>query len=543
MTRSWDLIVVGSGSAGAVIAARCAQRGRRVLLLEAGPNYRSAEMHELWRSTNPLRPLLQAPDLHELVWQGMTVRWTEAQDERFLWRGRGVGGSSAINGQGAIRPPREDFDDWAAAGCDGWSWEEVLPYFRRMETDLDFGREPYHGSDGPIPISRTPRGQWESVDEALAQATLAHGFGWTEDINAPGAIGASYFPFNARNARRVTTNDGYLEPARALENLTIRGGSLVDRVIIRDGSAIGVEIVRDGGRYCEYAEEIVVSAGTFHSPAILIRSGIGPAQAVADLGLDVVADLPVGQGLQEHPYLNIGLPLRREAAAKSPDGRFSNCYVRLASEEADGRPADLILRSLNNVGVDVLTEAVDSPSAAPMVQKLKNFFAGAEGASAAGTVAVSLSYCYSRGAVSVVSLDPEVHPVIRERMLSDERDLRRLRSGTRVLAELASHDAFRDICAIPVIDANRGLWDTLDDDRKLDQYLLANVSDALQASCTCRMGPSDSPTSVVDSDLRVLGIDGLRVADASVFPSLPRAPTNLATITVGELAADRITAY
>jgi len=158
--RRWDLIVVGAGSAGAALAARCAERGRSVLLLEAGPDYRSAEMHEVWRSPNPVRGLLDTEASRELIWPDLLATRTEAQAPRLYWRGRGVGGSSAINGQIAIRPPRDDFDGWAAAGCNGWSWEEVLPYYCRIESDVDFGHEAYHGSAGPIPVYRAPRSAW-----------------------------------------------------------------------------------------------------------------------------------------------------------------------------------------------------------------------------------------------------------------------------------------------------------------------------------------------------------------------------------------------
>lgn len=174
----WDIIVVGAGSAGAALAARSAERGKRVLLLEAGPDYRSARMHEAWRSPNPVRALLDPAAVEGMVWMGVTSSRTDGQAPAPYWRGRGVGGSSSINGQIAIRPPMDDFDDWAAAGCAGWSWRDVLPYFAKLEDDEEFGDEPYHGRGGPTPIFRMPRERWGGVDAALAAAALAAGHAW-----------------------------------------------------------------------------------------------------------------------------------------------------------------------------------------------------------------------------------------------------------------------------------------------------------------------------------------------------------------------------
>jgi choline dehydrogenase len=512
--------VVGAGSAGAALAARCAERGRRVLLVEAGPDYRSADMPEVWRSPNPLRAILDPEASAELVWPDLLATRTDSQEPHLYWRGRGVGGSSAINGQIAIRPPRQDFDDWAAAGCAGWSWAEILPYFCRIETDLEFGHEPYHGDNGPIPIYRTPRSQWGSVDEALARSALAHGFPWAADLNAPDATGVSPYPINSRDSRRVSTNDAYLEPARALEALSILGSRLVDRVLVRNSRAVGVELLQDGQRRSEYGDEIVVCAGAIHSPGILIRSGIGPASLLRELGVSVVADLPVGEGLQDHALLALALPLRPEAGIKTPDDRHTNVCVRYDSGDPDGLLNDMMLVSLNQ---SVL--AMETADTAP----------------AAGAIGAWINHPYSRGTVRLTSCDPHVQPVVHERMLSDERDLRRMRHAARLLAELAESEPVAEICAVSPRQVNPGLWEALEgDERELDAYLLASITDAQHGTCSCRMGPADNPSTVVDPLCRVLGVEGLRVADASIFPFCPRANTNLATIVVGEVVADKL---
>ncbi|GAA3621161.1 GMC family oxidoreductase N-terminal domain-containing protein [Nonomuraea rosea] len=514
----WDIIVVGAGSAGAALAARSAERGKRVLLLEAGPDYRSAAMHEAWRSPNPGRALLDPTAVDGLVWMGVTSSRTDKQPQAPYWRGRGVGGSSAINGQIAIRPPMEDFDDWAAAGCAGWSAADVLPYFARLEDDEQFGDEPYHGRGGPTPIYRAPREQWGGGDAGLAAAALAAGHPWAPDVNAPQAYGVSPYPINSRAGRRVTVNDGYLEPARSLAGLTIRGDALVDRLVFAGDRAAGVRVIQDGAAVTEYADEIVLSAGVIHSPAILLRSGIGPAADLSRLGITVRRDLPVGVGMQDHPMIVVELPLTAEAAIKTPDDRHTNVCVRYTSGPG-ALPYDMMFVSLNQ---NVL--AMES----------------ADTSLPAGGFGVWLNQNFSRGVLTLTSADPQAQPEVRERMLSDARDLARLRDGVRALVGLARSPEAAEIVEGSVEARNSRLFAVLDDDARLDDYLLTTAMDAQHGTSTCRMGAPGDAATVVDPSCRVLGVEGLRVVDASIFPSVPRANTNLASIMVGELMADRL---
>ena len=421
-------------------------------------------------------------------------------------------GTSAINGQGAYRGLPADFDQWADQGCEGWAWSDVLPSFVRLEDDVDFGDRPHHGQSGPVPIGRTPREAWGAVSAGLEEAATELGHPAHEDLNAPDSTGVSPATWNRRGDARVSTNDAYLEAARGRPNLRVRGHVLVDRVEF-DGTRVrGVHVrTRDRTELVE-GGEVVLCAGSVQSPAILMRSGIGPADELRGVGVDVLADRPaVGQNLHEHPLAAITLRLRPRARSGSVRVLPGDCCLRFSSEHSDAGSDDLWLLPMNR-GAD----SVDK-----------------------GRLQVVLTQPFSRGSVRLPSCEPTVEPELDFRALSDPRDLLRLRLGLRHADELVGHSAFDDIGeATAVGNTGQPLSDLSDDE--LDRWLCTSCEEFRHAAGTCRMGDAGDERSVVDPQCRVIGVEALRVVDASIMPTLVRTGPFLTVVMLAEHLAAMI---
>ncbi len=505
-TRGWDDIVVGAGSAGAVLAARLSeQHDRRVRLLEAGTGPPPPPPGPAVAG----RPVLQGANWDYSAYVGNGTGRGARRHPYPL--GRVLGGSSAVNGAVALRALPTDLDAWASAGNPQWAWERVLPYFRRLESDADI-TDDQHGPDGPLRLRRPRPDELSATAAAFLDACQVLGIPYTPDLNSVGGAGVGPVPSNTQDGRRISTAEAYLAPAYGRPNLEVVDGAEVSRVLLAGRRITGVEVIHDGHPYQVPAHRVTLSAGAINTPVLLLRSGIGGAQRLAALGRRPAVDLPgVGENLIEHPTLPIWAVARSGVC-----GRSEPWHQVLARVATTGPTPDVNLLLVSNVlGVAI-----------PVIGAV---LAGRTGV----CVNTLLASPVSRGSVTLRDPAPLAPPVIMLRLAESPQDLERLMCGVRLAWSVVRHAPFASLLQNVILWTDR----MINDDALLRAAVSRFVTPAWHPAGTARMGPATDGMAVVDEHGRVHGLDGLHVVDASVMPSIPSAPTNLTCIMLAERVA------
>ncbi|PRZ43013.1 choline dehydrogenase [Antricoccus suffuscus] len=480
MSDRLDTIIVGGGTAGCVLAARLAEN-RTVLLLEAGPDQQGG------RSIGGDLADDRSQGLEEIAVSGSSVPYL---------RGKILGGCSAVNDGGLWRAPSADFAAWSGQGLPSWSWERVLAAYQALECDRDFGDEDWHGDSGPMPVSRTTR--LEPPAQAMRTALSGFGAEWVPDMNAPTAVGVGPYPKNIRDGKVVSTATSHLAPARFRAGLEVRTETPVERLTVRNGRVTGVK----GNGYELTADQVVLCAGAIGTPAILLRSGVGARDVLADAGVDLAVEVPgVGQGICDQP--GAVLPAMPTPGVIDEHAERSQLVARLPL----GPQQDASLYMCLFVG--------PPPTGGPPMLALM-----------VGDLAP-----LSRGSVRV---DRRGHPRVDLALLTELGDRARIRTAYRRAWEVLHHEAFSTMID-EVMMADQA---TIDNDSALDRLLGAQVFSRLATLGGARMGVDPNLGAVVDDRLHVYGVSGLYVADLSIVPVPLRAPSAAEAMMIGERAAE-----
>jgi choline dehydrogenase len=527
---SFDYVVAGAGSAGCAVAARLSESGRhRVLLLEAGGKDRN-----LW---------IHIPMGFSQVYANPRVNWMyESEPEARLGgrrlyqpRGKVLGGTSSINGMVYMRGNAADYDEWRQRGCAGWDWDSVLPYFKKAEHQ-ERGANEHHGVGGPLNVSDQPHRS--ELADRLVEAAVQAGLPPRDDFNNGSQEGAGYFQSTTGKHRRWSTATAYLRPARSRRNLVVRPNAQATRILFENRRATGLTYVAGGAeRTVPARAEVIVCSGVFNSPQLLQLSGVGPADLLQDMGIPVVRDLAaVGKHLQDHFYVRLMFRCTRsitmnELANSSMRKAFAltrYLLFRSGPLAANGVTAGAFARS------DPRLERPDLQfNFTPWSYASRD----ARGAVAHPFPGFSLSAVHlrpdARGTVNIKSPDPLHPPAIRFNFLETKSDVQALTAGMRLARKFTQQPALAPYVAEELLPGP-----TVNTDAEFEENIRVTANSNLHPVGTCRMGPEGD--SVVDERLRVYGIDGLRVVDAAIMPTVPAGNTNAPTIMIAEKAADMI---